>query len=280
VPGPPTPSTLLDIDAAGLLPGAARLARLHGAELPQRDELCGAFCTWLALRAAGVEVEDQDAVAQAAGSVLAPAESDHAAALPFGETGRRDYRLALPTVYDFDLSGTAAGGLVRAVEELSSGAHVAVPVAGPWSGDTVAALLDVAAAEQEAALVLNVATRFLWGSRPSVAAVIAYLASGDADAGPGPDWDVGHFVGCWGALRGARGTLAVVADTYPRIGWGGVHLQPVERVAAALARDGMMTDGGALVLVPAARADALRAALGAAGFRLDVWDNGSPDARA
>ena len=38
-----------------LLPGARELLALHERELPQRDDLCGAFCGALALRAAGVE---------------------------------------------------------------------------------------------------------------------------------------------------------------------------------------------------------------------------------
>ena len=58
-----------------MLPGARALLAAHGPELPQRDDLCGAFCGALALRAAGIEGGggegiDQDAVALAAGSVI------------------------------------------------------------------------------------------------------------------------------------------------------------------------------------------------------------------
>ena len=58
-----------------LLPGARALLAIHARELPQRDDLCGAFCGALALRAAGIEVHDrepldQDAVALAAGSIV------------------------------------------------------------------------------------------------------------------------------------------------------------------------------------------------------------------
>ena len=38
-----------------LLPGARALLAFHARELPQRDDLCGAFCGALALRAAGIE---------------------------------------------------------------------------------------------------------------------------------------------------------------------------------------------------------------------------------
>ena len=82
-----------------LLPGAADLARLHAAELPQKDELCGAFSTLLALRLAGVERRgeplDQDTVGRAAGSALGP-EGHSSEDLPPGEPGRTDYRLDHP----------------------------------------------------------------------------------------------------------------------------------------------------------------------------------------
>jgi hypothetical protein len=268
----------IELQSAQLLPGAARLAELHAAELPQKDELCGSFCTFLALRLAGVDVLDQDAVAEAAGGTLAPEDYDHAAELPEGEAGRRDYRLALP-IAEPAVAGTSAAGLVRAVSELSGGSRVAVPIAGPWDGRTVTELLAVASAEQEAAVVLNMATAVLWGSRPSVPALLAYLESGDDSAGPPADWDVGHFTGCLGAIRGARGTLVIVADTYPSLGWNAVYLQPAERIAAALRRDHLPTDGGALVIVPSGREAAVSAALEAAGLTIATWDNGSPDAR-
>src|SRR3954447_10582624 len=145
----------IELPSAQLLPGAARLAELHAAELPQKDELCGSFCAFLALRAAGVDVADQDAVAEAAGGVLAPEDYDHTAELPAGETGRRDYRLQLPIADDPDVAGVSAAALVRAVSELSGGTRTAVQVAGPWGGRTVVELLTAASAEQEAAVVLN-----------------------------------------------------------------------------------------------------------------------------
>lgn len=263
-----------------LLPRAAELARLHAAELPQKDELCGAFQTLLTLRLAGIaeaagEPLDQDTVGQAAGSVLGPEGYDDD--LPPGEAGRKDYRLQHPRVAA-ELAGTSAGGLVRAVAELSAGRRVAVGVTGPWTVDTLAYLLETAQAETDAALVLNVGTRFFWGSRPSVAELLAYLESGDDAAGPEPEWAVGHFVGCLGVVRGARGTLAIISDTYDTLGLHGVHLQPIERVAAALRREGM-TPGGALLMLPGARRDAISSTLARGGLELGVWDNGSLDAR-
>ena len=270
----------VELSDAQLLPGAARLAELHAAELPQRDELCGAFCTLLALRASGVDVTDQDAIADLAGTVLAPEGYDHTAALPHGERGRRDYRLSLPVTDDGDLAGTSAAGLVRAVSEASGGERTAIPVTAAWDAAAVGALLATAEAEPVAAIVLNLATAVLWGSHPSPAALLGYLAGGDDTTGPASDWDVGHFTGCWGAIRGQAGTLVVIADTYPSLGWGGVYLQPIERVAASLRRDWMPSDGGALLILPTPRAREAGARLEAAGLEIAVWDNGSPDARA
>src|SRR6516225_7652164 len=92
-----------------LLPGARELLAFHARELPQRDDLCGAFCGALALHAAGVAAPDgqpldQDEVAIAAGSVVAAARQP--GVLPAGAHGRRDYRLAIPSVEDEARSGT------------------------------------------------------------------------------------------------------------------------------------------------------------------------------
>jgi hypothetical protein len=55
-------------DADLLMPGAAELARLHAAELPQKDELCGCFWTLLALRLAGVAVPERSSSSMAGSS--------------------------------------------------------------------------------------------------------------------------------------------------------------------------------------------------------------------
>src|SRR5271170_4274017 len=132
-----------------LLPGARGLLSTHARELPQRDDLCGAFCGALALRAAGIdehggEQVDQDAVAVAAGSIVAGARA--AGTLPRGETGRRDYRLSIPSIDDPDLSGTTAAGLRAAIATLSDGALEAIPYTGPWSASTLAGVFELAAA--------------------------------------------------------------------------------------------------------------------------------------
>ncbi len=268
------PSTPLDMM---LLPGARALLAAHARELPQRDDLCGAFCGALALRAAGIEdcggePVDQDAVALAAGSIVsALADPGN---LPLGEGSRRDYRLALPSIDDPAVSGTTATGLVDAIAQVSGGRLVGIPYTGPWTPRTLAGLFEAAAAlERPVTLVVNFATRHLWGGHPRASQLLGYLLDGDAD-GPPADWDVGHFACLIGRLRGPGGTLYGVADTYPSLGTGGVHLQPQEQLAAAIERRDMPA-GGVIAVAFAEDAPAVRAGARAHGLIEGTWENGT-----
>ncbi len=262
-----------------LLPGARTLLRAHARELPQRDDQCGAFCGALALEAAGVGVGgdgeqlDQDAVARAAGTVVSRVPD--LAALPAGERGRRDYRIEPPLIDDAAASGTNCIGVVRALAELSSGRLAAIPLEGPWSAATLDGLFELLADfERPASLIANVATRELWGSHARVDQLLDYLLTGDS-SGPSPDWDVGHFVCVAARASGPAGNLYVVLDTYPSLGRGGVHLQPRERLARALARP-EMAPGGMIAAVAAEDAAAARAGAARLGLIERVWDNGTP----
>jgi hypothetical protein len=272
-----TPVSTTGVIDASLLPGARELLALHARELPQRDDLCGAFCGALALGAAGIDAHeggavDQDAVALAAGSVIAGARE--AGTLPHGEAGRRDYRIALPLVDDADVSGTTVAGLLDALERLSGGTLEAIPYTGPWNARTLAGLFDLAAAlERPVTLVANLATRHLWGGRPGVKQLLDYLIDGEQE-GPPPDWDVGHFACVVGRVRGPGGSLYCLADTYPALGDGGIHAQPQERLAAALERRDMPS-GGMLVVVSAGDAAGVRAGAGVLGLSEGIWDNGT-----
>jgi hypothetical protein len=261
-----------------LLPGARELLALHDRELPQRDDLCGAFCGALALRAAGIEERDgepidQDAVGMAAGSVVSSVPD--LSVLPHGEQGRRDYRLALPFVDEADVSGTTAAGLVQALHELSGARLAAIPYTGPWTAATLGGLFDVAATlVRPVTLVANLATRHLWGSQAGVGRLLDHLLDGDEAAGPPPDWDVGHFACVVGRVRGPGGSLYGVADTYPSLGSRGLHMQPEERLAAAIERRDMPA-GGMIVVVSAQDAPTVRAGAEALGLCEGVWDNGT-----
>jgi hypothetical protein len=263
-----------------MLPGADRLLRVHARELPQRDDLCGAFCAALALRAADLaeradEPVDQDAVALAAGTIVSARSNPEI--LPLGEPGRRDYRVSLPTVEDSAVSGTTPAGLVHAMEALSAGQLAAIPYGGPWTPGTLAGAFDLAASlTRPVALLANVATRHLWGARPRVEQLLDYVLDG-AQNGPEPDWDVGHFACVVGRIRGPGGSLYCVADTYPSLGNGGVHLQPEEHMARAIERRDMPA-GGMIVVASAEDAQAVRSGAAAVGLLEGLWDNGTPAA--
>jgi hypothetical protein len=260
-----------------LLSGARSLLRRHALELPQRDDLCGAFCGALALHAAGYGEPvagpiDQDAVAVAAGTFVSRVPD--AGALPDGERSRRDYRIAPPLIDDASVSGTNCAGVLAAIESLSEGQLAALPYSGPWSGAALDALFDATTAlSRPVTLIANVATRHLWGASPSAEQVLDYLLDG-ADAGPPSDWDVGHFVCVFGRTRGPGGALYGVADTYPSLGTRGIHVQPRDRLARALARPDM-APGGIVVALASEDAARVREQAQRAGLREGAWDNGT-----
>ncbi len=267
-----------------LLPGAARLLELRSGELPQKDELCGPFGAVLALRAAGVRRPpgggplDQDVVALAAGTVLSP--PPRTGSLPPGQRGRDDYRLTLPEAADPTSAGTSAVGVARAIERLSAGTLAVVPASGQWDPARLRELLGCLAGKlggDPVTVLANLATGELAEHRTYPAELARYLETGDDQPLPASHWQAGHFVALAGLLDGPAGCLVLVADSYPLLGWDGLHLQPVERLAAALRREGL-PPGGLLLVVPAARRDVTQALVSAAGLRPKLWDNGSPDA--
>ena len=253
------------------VPDRSAFAAAYAAEGQQMDNLCGCFWASLALRAAGIDA-DQEAVALVAGAIL-PGGDPQTHVAP-GATPRCDYRVELPLAADPATGGTAAPPLAAAIERLSGGTLAAIEVAGPWTGEHVCALLDLAAAA--AILIANVRTGPFWGSRPDPAVLLEHLAGGSPEPPP-PDWDVGHFVELAALVRGSAAALVVVRDTYRELGANGHHLQPPERVAAALRRDDG-SQGGVLVVCSATAAEGLRGALRDEGFELRGWDNGTPPA--
>ncbi|MDX6744893.1 DUF6885 family protein [Actinocorallia sp. A-T 12471] len=257
------------------LPGAAALLAAHRRALPQPDQMCGPFWARLAV-AALLGTEGLPGIAEfaaAAGTAIWP--GDLAAARPPGEPPHTDAWAGVARAGSPDGAGTSASGVGAAIELLSSGAVAAVPATGQWTGEGLLALLDGLAARDLAAVpVANPDTGELWGSRPAPGLLDAYLADGDAAHGPPPDWRVGHFAGLWGTLRGPAGTLVAVADTYPVLGARGLHLQPVERLGAALARGAPRT-GGVVLAVPARRRDDAVALVRDSGLEPVWWDNGT-----
>jgi uncharacterized protein DUF6885 len=251
----------LDLSGMRWLPGGARLAAVAQAELPQKDGLAAAFCGLAALRAAGLDVPDQDAVAVAAGTVRGPVVR------PAGEPGRAGFRLPLPSVDDPAAAGTRVSGLAAAVGSLSHGALAAVPVTGEWATESLFDLLIGLWDVPRVAVIARIDGAELGAHDTPERALLDYL-----DTGIPPLWTSrwrppgGHFVLLAGIRIGAEGTLLSVVDTYPSLGDNGIHDQPVEWVTAALA--GL----GVLVVVDADQAGVTREAARVAGLTPSFWD--------
>jgi hypothetical protein len=257
----------------GILAGPPDFASLYERAMPQKDQLCGAFWGSLILSATG-HTASQEEVALRAGSALA--EGDPVDWLPPGASTRVDYEATIPVAPDVSSAGTSAKGVARSIEELSGGALTVVPVAGPWNAEAVVTLVEVACAQApECALIANLRTGHLWGSRPPARLLLDYLLGLPVEAPP-PDWDCGHFLTIAACVGGPGGALVVLRDTYPQLGWDGYHLQPSAVVATALER-GDGREGGVLCALPAPAVEAFAGRLGEAGFWLRHWDNGSPD---
>jgi hypothetical protein len=239
----------------------------------QKDNLCGPFHAARILRDAGVrqwesEPLDQDLVAVRAGTTL-PRHEDEPP-VPPGADSWRDYRHQLGSSSPAS-SGTSAGSLAEAIEALSGGRLVCVPLSGTWSGETVQRLVQDGR-RAGARLVANLRTGRLWGSRPPVELLLARLEGRDLADPPPADWDVGHFVELVQLVQGSGGALVVVRDSYPNLGWAGHHLQPPEALAAALMRgDGRR--GGVLAVVPASDAATVRALARELGLEIELWNN-------
>jgi len=257
-----------------LMPASSRLLAVHEHAMPQKDELCGAFWSSLAVSILTDRRVSQEEAAVAAGTSLSSAPDPES--LPPGEDGRRDYSVKLPTTPDASLAGTSPRGIVESLYSLSEGSVTGLPIRGPWSEDSVLKLVAFACRQQHAVLVLNVSTAFLWGTHPHWSDVTRYLLGEQFVATPA-EWDVGHFVGVVGTVAGPDRTLVMCADTYPSLGVGGVHLQPPGAIASALRRDGRTTLGGAILVIPTEVAPSTKEMIISAGFEVGIWGNGVPD---
>ncbi|MEV4142398.1 hypothetical protein AB0J40_01955 [Amycolatopsis sp. NPDC049691] len=251
----------LDLSGVRWLPGGARLAAVAQAELPQKDGLAAAFCGLAALRAAGLDVRDQDAVAVAAGTVRGPVQR------PPGEAGRPEFRLPVPVADDPAAAGTRVSGLATAVGTLSGGALAAVPVTGEWTTETLFDLLAGLWDVPRVAVIARIDAAELGAHDTPERALLDYL-----DTGVPPLWTSrwrppgGHFVLVAGIRIGAEGTLLSVVDTYPSFGDNGIHDQPIEWMTAALAGSGV------LVVVDADQVAATRETARVAGLTPSYWD--------
>jgi len=239
----------------------------------QRDHLCGPFVAARILRRhLGRSDLDQDVLAGMAGSTV-PAELP--AAVPRGASSLGEYRVSLPRA-PCEHAGTAPKALGEALRRASKGTLAVVPVAGPWTVTVVKHVLqDVVDLTPGIAVLANLRTGHLWGSRPDPATLVSEL-TGTTVRGPAPEWDVGHWVELMGVVSGSKSSMVVVHDTYQSLGWGGLHVQPIRVVVEALSR-GDGHDGGLIVVVPSAAAVGVEKDLELAGADVSWWDNGTPE---
>lgn len=239
----------------------------------QKDNLCGSFCTARMLNDLGFdrwdgERLDEDLIAVRAGATVPDPEL--APLLPPGAVSRPGYRFDLP-VAPIEAVGTDPAALVKVIESSTHGRLRAVPVSGAWTSHRVERLVE-RATKSGARLIANVHTGSLWGSRARADLLLAEL-NGQEKTGPPPDWNVGHFVELTMLIRGPKSALVVVHDTYPTLGWGGYHLQPLRAISAALTRqDGR--EGGILVVASPGQAAAVEAIARELGLEVATWDNG------
>jgi hypothetical protein len=240
----------------------------------QKDNLCGPFWAARVLNESGFKKWDgepitEDLVALRAGTLLP--EAHEGSDVPPGATKHVSYRYQLPMA-PVEQSGTSAGALARAIEAASGGGLCCVPLSGEWNVHRVERLVDEAAG-LGSRLLANVRTGRMWASRPPVEVLLAEL-EGRSVVEPEADWDVGHFVELEMLIRGPRGSLVVVHDSYPSLGWQGRHLQPPHALVAALER-GDGREGGVLVIVPKVGVEAARALAAEIGLEVRFWNNGT-----
>jgi hypothetical protein len=240
----------------------------------QKDNLCGPFWAARVLNESGYstwdgEPIDQDLIALRVRTLLpeAHAGSD----VPPGAVSQTHYRYELATA-PVAQSGTSAANLAQAIEAASSGRLSCVSLRGQWNAQRVERLVDEAQ-ELGARLIANLRTGKLWASRPSIEILLAELI-GRPVQGPAADWDVGHFVELEMLIRGPKGSLVVVHDSYPSLGWGGRHVQPPRAIADALLR-GDGREGGVLAIATKAQEESVKALASRCGLEIGAWDNGT-----
>jgi hypothetical protein len=240
----------------------------------QKDNLCGPFWASRVLNESGYSTWDgrpidADLIALRARTVLP--EPHPGSDVPAGAVTLTNYQYELPTA-PVEQSGTSAQRLAQAIEAASSGELRAVSLRGQWNAERVERLVEEAR-EMGVRLIANVRTGRLWGSRPSIEVLLGELEGQPVQAPPA-DWDVGHFVELAVLIRGPKGSLVVVHDSYPSLGWGGRHLQPPRAVAEALLR-GDGREGGVLAIATKAQEESVKALAAGIGLEIGAWDNGT-----
>jgi len=241
----------------------------------QKDCLCGPYCVVAVLNEFGIyqwqgQLIDEDEIAMLSATTL-PRSGQ--VVRPYGTPPRLDYRLDLPRVDD-EIAGTSPEGIMQAVSLIGDNKLVALPLCGPWVEKSLKQFFFSVQGIFSIRIIANLRTGRLWGSRPSNSEYIRELA-GDPQIPPTSDWDTGHYCQVVGILRGTGSVFVVIRDSYPNLGWGGYHLQPMRAFAAALRR-GDGNAGGLLAVGELHDRAQLERLVRQVGLEIGTWKNGSP----
>lgn len=257
-----------------LLPAVLQMATAHRQAGQQPDNLCGPYWVSLLLRVqAGLPIQ-ADQFAQLAGSILPIV--DPLLSVPPGAQPRVNYEVALPQTTDLAITGTSIAGLISATQTAASGQYALVPLHAHWTAERIETVLALCQTHSDWNTVplCNLQTAHLWGTKLPLIDALAYLA-GETIQPPPADWKVGHFVALAGHVTGTVRSLLILQDTYPHFGWDGYHLQSADAVVQALNRsDG--NEGGILLFVADQHRLTVEQTFQAAGFSIQIWDNGTP----
>ncbi|PSN19951.1 hypothetical protein C7271_04635 [filamentous cyanobacterium CCP5] len=265
------PSLALDY-----LPFLESLLPLHARAGQQPDNLCGPYWVAMLLRAYGGLSVSAVEVAIAA-STMVPREGNPVAWLPLGARSHLGPHYdRISTDPDLDKLGTSIGGLIQATAVLSREQFCLLPLQSDDWEKGLTNLWKLCQGYPAIVPLLNVHTRYFWRSELTPLQTMTYLAGGSITPSPA-DWQVGHFALLAGRLQGHQNTLYALLDTYPHFGWNGLHLQPPEALARALARPDLDTAGGVALFMAAHQKESLEPAIGRSGLRIAPWNNGSPE---
>lgn len=170
--------------------------------------------------------------------------------------------------------GNSAAEVASAVGTLSGAGLRAVPASGDWTTSKLERLLAGVHQLPRVAVIADVAAGEFGARDTPDRAFLDYL-----EGGLPPMWSsreqVGPFVLLDGTLTGQGGTVVSIVDAYPTQGRRGVHLQVIERLTAALRREGS-APGGLLLVVPTEHADNAADLITTAGLHTELWDTDSP----
>ncbi|MEM4721855.1 MAG: hypothetical protein QXT73_07350 [Candidatus Methanomethylicaceae archaeon] len=257
----------LTYDSVTFLGDAKAVDEEYLREGEQKENLCGPFAAAYILRGLGYRHHNGNFVDQEYVAYLARTRVNA------GEKSLYKYPL-FETSSPAEL-GTSAVGLKYAVETISEGGLVVIPVktvdrsAGPLiDGDRLQELLKVFT-EENAQLILNLNTKHLLEGQDLNRKLLSCDCDVDLRNGLKKREGVGHFVSCAGFVRRVK-TFFIIRETYKKFG---VQLQPFDAILEGLKR-GDGREGGILAIIKKEGKNSLIGRL--QGFELSLWDNGSP----